>query len=85
MMATYLVQRVKSGNLAMEYQIVQMKPDMRKKFCKKHQADIVDSWELTKAILQHGMKVKNDRIIAPNGKTAYEFSRTIKYSKKQVR
>lgn len=83
MIETYLVKRVTSGNLAMEYQVVRMKPDMRKKFCKKHQEDIVDCWELVKAILQHGMKVKDNRVIAPNGKTAYEFSRTIKYSKKQ--
>lgn len=75
---TYLVRTTTSDRgTAMEYRVLKIKRDMRTTFCQIHEADIVDSWELTKAIVKHGMKIKDDRVIAPNGKTAYEFAREI--------
>ena len=88
----YLLHTVtNSKNIPLEYSLIKRKRDMRFKFCKVHDKDIIDFEFLAKLIHKHNMEVKpinnfyglniNNmplvRIIAPNGKTAYEFYRDL--------
>lgn len=74
----YLLHSVtNSKNIPLEYSLVKRKRDMRFKFCKVHDKDIIDIEFLANLIHKHNMIFKGLRIIAPNGKTAYEFYRDL--------
>lgn len=77
-MTTYLIPTVTNGKkLVLEYRVVRRKKDMRTSFCKVNEKNIVDSWGLTKAILNNKMIVKDDRVIAPNGGSAFRFKKEL--------
>ena len=74
-MTTYLLPTVLTGkNLPMEYRIVERKRDMRTKFCKKHESNIIDRYTLDEFNRTHNIIVKGDRVIMKNGKQAKTFS-----------
>ena len=74
-MTTYLLPTVLTGkNLPMEYRIVECKRDMRTKFCKKHESNIIDRYTLDEFNRTHNILVKGDRVIMKNGKQAKTFS-----------
>ena len=75
-MKTYLIPTVftTDNKLPMEYKIVTRKRDMRTKFCKKHERNIIDRYTLDEFNKNHNSLVKGDRVIMKNGKQAKLFS-----------
>ena len=75
MMKTYLIPTVFTDKkLPMEYKVVTHKRDMRTKFCKKHESNIIDRYTLYEFNRTHNILVKGDRVIMKNGKQAKTFS-----------
>lgn len=74
-MKTYLIPTVFTDKkLPMEYKIVTRKRDMRTKFCKKNERNIIDRYTLDEFNRTHNIIVKGDRVIMKNGKQAKTFS-----------
>ena len=74
-MTTYLLPTVLTGkNLPMEYRIVERKRDMRTKFCKKHESNIIDRDTLDEFIKCYNILVKGDRVIMKDSKQARIFA-----------
>lgn len=75
MTKTYLIPTVFTDkNLPMEYKIVTRKRDMRTKFCKKNERNIIDRYTLDEFNKKHNILVKGDRVIMKNGKQAKLYS-----------
>ena len=75
MMKTYLIPTVFTDKkIPMEYKVVTRKRDMRTKFCKKHESNIIDRYTLDEFNRTHNILVKVDRVIMKNGKQAKTFS-----------
>lgn len=80
---TYLIPTTTTRDgLPMEYRIIDRKRDMRTTFCKSHDKDIVDKLVMNNLINNYRMIVKNDRVIAPNGRIAYQFKRDLRRLKR---
>ena len=75
-MKTYLIPAVFTADnkFPMEYKVVTRKRDMRTKFCKKHERNIIDRYTLDEFNKNHNILVKGDRVIMKNGKQAKLFS-----------
>lgn len=84
MMKTYLIPTVftKDNKFPMEYKVVTRKRDMRTKFCKKHESNIINKYMLDEFNKNHNILVKGDRVIMKNGKQAKLFSVLIRCFKK---
>lgn len=68
------------GKVPLEYKIVCKKLDMRTRFCKENAKWLVrDTEYLFRMIHKHNMSIKENRIIAPNGKAAYGFYKDLFY------
>ena len=76
MMKTYLIPTAftTDDKFPMEYKVVTHKRDMRTKFCKKHENNIIDRDALDEFIKNYNILVKGDRVIMKNGKQAKTFS-----------
>lgn len=75
MTKTYLIPTVFTDkNLPMEYKIVTRKRDMRTKFCKKNERNIIDRYTFDEFNKKHNILVKGDRVIMKNGKQAKLYS-----------
>ena len=76
MIETYLIPTVLTADnkFPMEYKVVTRKRDMRTKFCKKHESNIIDRYTLDEFNKNHNIIVKGDRVIMKNGKQAKLFS-----------
>ena len=77
-MTTYLMPAVFGSRIAMEYKIVICKRDMRTRFCKKNEKYIIDMDVLNNLVNKYDLIIKDERLIAKNGKQAYTFSRALK-------
>lgn len=77
-LTTYLIPTVFGSRVAMEYRIVICKRDMRTRFCKRNEKYIINTDVLNNLIDKYDLIVKNERLIARNGKQAYVFSRALK-------
>ena len=77
-LTTYLIPTVFGSRVAMEYRVVICKRDMRTRFCKKNEKYIIDTDVLNNFINKYNLIVKDERLIARNGKQAYAFSRELK-------
>ena len=77
-LTTYLIPAVFGSRIAMEYRIITRKRDMRTKFCKKNEKHIIDTDVLNNLVNKYNLIVKDERLIARNGKQAYAFSRALK-------
>ena len=74
-MKTYLIPTAFTNKkLPMEYKVVTRKRDMRTKFCKKHESNIIDRYTLDEFNKNHNILVKGDRVIMKNGKQARIFA-----------
>ena len=51
---------------------------MRTRFCKRNEKYIIDTDVLNNLIDKYNLIVKDERLIARNGKQAYAFSRALK-------
>ena len=89
-MKTYLLKTVCTCGrgekaVALEYRVVSTKRDMRRRFCRENEENIIeDMAALFHFISKHNMKIKSDRIIAPNGKAACAFQRELEYLKRKA-
>ena len=73
-MKTYLIPTVFTDKkLPMEYKVVTRKRDMRTKFCKKHERNIIDRDALDEFNKNHNILVKGDRVIMKDSKQARIF------------
>ena len=77
-MTTYLMPTIFGSRIAMEYKIITRKRDMRTRFCKKNEKYIIDTDMLNNLVNKYNLIVKDERLIAKNGKQAYAFSRALK-------
>lgn len=77
-MTTYLIPTVFGSRVTMEYRIITRKRDMRTKFCKRNEKYIIDTDVLNNLVNKYDLIVKDERLIARNGKQAYVFSRALK-------
>lgn len=68
------------GNMAMEYNLVETKTDLRTKFCKKHCDHVYNGTiiDLMYQIRKYSLIIKENRLIMPDGETAYYFKRFLK-------
>ena len=74
-MKTYLIPTVFTDKkIPMEYKIVTLKRDMRTKFCKKHESNIIDRDTLDEFIKCYNILVKGDRVIMKDSKQARIFA-----------
>ena len=76
MMKTYLIPTVftTDNKFPMEYKVVTRKRDMRTKFCKKHESNIIDRDTLDEFIKCYNILVKGDRVIMKDSKQARIFA-----------
>ena len=76
MVKTYLIPTAftTDDKFPMEYKIVTRKRDMRTKFCKKHESNIIDRDTLDEFIKNYNILVKGDRVIMKDGKQARIFA-----------
>ena len=75
MMKTYLIPTVFTDKkLPMEYKVVTRRRDMRTKFCKKHESNIIDRDTLDEFIKNYNIIVKGDRVIMKDSKQARIFA-----------
>ena len=77
-LTTYLMPTIFGSRIAMEYRIITRKRDMRTRFCKKNEKYIIDTDVLNNLVNKYDLIIKDERLIARNGKQAYAFSRTLK-------
>ncbi len=78
MKTTYLIPMVTNGEtLVLEYKVETCKKDMRLKFCKKNEKYEVNPSTLIRLIGEFKLIIKYNRVIMPNGKTAYLFGKKI--------
>lgn len=79
-MKIYLIPTVKSskGKTILEYKIVEMKRDMRKKFCKKNENNIVTATAVASAVAKCNVIIKGERVILPSAYEARKFSEEIR-------
>ena len=77
-LTTYLIPTVFGSRVAMENRIVICKRDMRTRFCKKNEKYIIDTDVLNNLVNKYNLIIKDERLIARNGKQAYAFSRVLK-------
>ena len=77
-LTTYLIPAVFGSRVTMEYRIITRKRDMRTKFCKKNEKYIIDTDVLNNLVNKYNLIIKDERLIARNGKQAYAFSRVLK-------
>lgn len=80
--ATYLIPVTRNGNkkLVLEYKVVTTKKDNRTKFCKLHKKHEINSFDLIFNTKTYSLMKFIDtemRLIAPNGKIAYEFQKEL--------
>ena len=75
---TYLIPTVFGSRIVMEYRIITRKRDMRTRFCKKNEKYIIDTDVLNNLVNKYDLIIKDERLIARNGKQAYAFSRELK-------
>lgn len=80
-MSYYLIPFCTNSNgLPLEYRLIAKKEDMRFNFCKKNQKykiNILYFFELL-GTFQKDIKIKNNRLILLNGKSAYQFKKELK-------
>ena len=82
-MTMYLIPTVTNGgsgkkSIVLEYNLVERKRDMRFKFCKENKNNIISKEILEKLTYKYSVKIKGNKIIMPNGDTAYRFGRELK-------
>ena len=77
-LTTYLIPTIFGSRIAMEYRIITRKRDMRTRFCKKNEKYIIDTDVLNNLVNKYDLIIKDERLIARNGKQAYVFSRALK-------
>ena len=77
-LTTYLIPTIFGSRVTMEYRIVICKRDMRTRFCKKNEKYIINTDVLNNLINKYDLIIKDERLIARNGKQAYAFSRALK-------
>ena len=76
--STYLIPSTTNGHgsLILEYRIEHKKRDMRTRFCKLHEKNRI-TFNLESVPFYADLIRKDDRLIAPNGKIAYQFQKAI--------
>ena len=81
MVKTYLIPTVftTDDKFPMEYKIVTWKRDMRTKFCKKHESNIIDRDTLDEFIKCYNILVKGDRVIMKDSKQARIFAVLVRW------
>lgn len=80
-MAYYLIPIVKnSRGIPLEYRLIEHKKDMRYIFCKKNQSYKINPLLLFSMMgeFQKDIRIKNNRLILLNGKTAYQIWKELK-------
>ena len=77
-MTTYLIPTIFGSRVTMEYRIITRKRDMRTRFCKKNEKYIIDTDVLNNLVNKYDLIIKDERLIARNGKQAYAFSKALK-------
>ena len=77
-LTTYLIPTIFGSRVAMEYRIITRKRDMRTRFCKKNEKYIINTDVLNNLVNKYDLIIKDERLIARNGKQAYAFSKALK-------
>ena len=80
-MCYYLIPVVKtSRGIPLEYRLIERKEDMRYTFCKKNQKNKINPLLLFYMVgdFQEDIRIKNNRLILLNGKTAYQVWKELK-------
>ena len=80
-MAYYLIPIAKtSSGIPLEYRLIERKEDMRYTFCKKNQSYKINPLLLFSIVgeFQKDVRIKSNRLILLNGKTAYQIWKELK-------
>jgi hypothetical protein len=86
-MKIYLIPTVKASNgkTILEYRIVEAKRDMRKKFCKENENNIVTARVIASAVAKCNVIIKGERVILPSADEARKFSEEIRLESEVIK